>query len=86
LAFYEVADLGFSRSRLTLPPPNFDTYTEALQEIVITDQVAKLLSELELARACGFAFRVGVRREAHKEALEDADPRLRGLIEVMDWC
>ncbi len=65
---------------------NFDTYTEALQEFVIIDQVAKLLRELELARACGFAFRVGVRREAHKEALEDADPKLRGLIEVMDWC
>jgi hypothetical protein len=65
---------------------NFDTYTEALQGFVIIDQVAKLRRERDLAWACGFAFRVGVRSEAHKEALEDAAPDLRGLIEVMDWC
>jgi len=65
---------------------NFDTYTEALRGFVIRDQVTKLLRELELARACGFNFRVGVRSEAHKEALEEAATDLRGLIEVMDWC
>jgi hypothetical protein len=65
---------------------NFDTYTEALRGFVIRDQVEKLLRELALARACGFDFRVGVRSQAHKEALEEADPTLDGLIVVMDWC
>jgi hypothetical protein len=65
---------------------NFDTYTEALQDIVIDSQVPKLLRELELARACGFDFRVGVRSAAHKAALEEAEPRLEGIIVVMDWC
>jgi hypothetical protein len=65
---------------------NFDTYTEALQEIVISDQVPKLRLELELARACGFDFRIGVRSAAHKAALEREARDLRGLIVVMDWC
>lgn len=65
---------------------NFDTYTNALQEFVIIDQVAKLRRERDLAWACRFAFRVGVRSKSHKEALEDAAPDLKGLIEVMDWC
>lgn len=53
---------------------------------MIEDQVAKLRRERDVARACGFGFRVGVLSEAHKEALESAAPDLRGLIEVMDWC
>jgi hypothetical protein len=65
---------------------DFDTYSDFLQGQVIRDQVREMLLERDLARACGFDFRVGVRSEAHKEALEDADPELRGLIEVMDWC
>jgi hypothetical protein len=39
-----------------------------------------------LARACGFDFQLGVRSEAHKEALEDAAPDLKGFIVVMNWC
>jgi hypothetical protein len=65
---------------------NFDTYTEALRGFVIEDQVAKMRRERDFARACGFDFRVGVRSEAHKEALEEAARDLRGLIVVMDWC
>nr|WP_269770167.1 DUF6310 domain-containing protein [Cystobacter fuscus] len=65
---------------------NFDTYPEALREFVIRDQLAKLRIERDLARACGFDFRVGVRSKAHKEALEEADPTFDGLIVVMNWC
>nr|WP_245591967.1 DUF6310 domain-containing protein [Cystobacter fuscus] len=65
---------------------NFDTYPEALREFVIRDQLAKLRIERDLARACGFDFRVGVRSKAHEEALEEADPTFDGLIVVMDWC
>jgi hypothetical protein len=65
---------------------NFDTYTEDLQEIVVRSQVPMLLSERDLARACGFDFRVGVRSATHKAELENAAPELKGLIVVMDWC
>jgi hypothetical protein len=53
---------------------------------VIDNQVLELQRERELARACGFDFRVGVRSAAHKAALERADPELEGIIVVMDWC
>lgn len=65
---------------------SFDTYTDDLQDIVIRSQVPKLLIERDLARACGFDFRVGVRSETHKAELENAAPALRGFIVVMDWC
>ncbi|WP_240486805.1 DUF6310 domain-containing protein [Hyalangium minutum] len=63
---------------------NFDTYAVALQEIVIEKQVLELQRERDLARACGYAFVVGVRSDAHRKALRDADPSLN--IVVMDWC
>jgi hypothetical protein len=65
---------------------NFDTYSDFLRGRVIRDQVPKMRIERALALACAFDFRVGVRSEAHKEALEDAAPDLKGLIVVMDWC
>jgi hypothetical protein len=65
---------------------NFDTYSDFLRGRVIRDQVPKMRIERALALACAFGFRVGVRSEAHKEALEDAAPDLKGLIVVMDWC
>jgi hypothetical protein len=63
---------------------NFDTYTAALQEIVIEKQVPELQRERDLARACGYDFVVGVRSAAHRKALRDADRSL--TIVVMDWC
>ncbi|RKG76623.1 hypothetical protein D7W82_35110 [Corallococcus sp. CA049B] len=65
---------------------NFDTYSDFLKGRVLSDQVAKMRSEREIARACGFDFRVGVRSEAHKEALGEQAPDLSDLIVVMDWC
>jgi hypothetical protein len=65
---------------------NFDTYTAALQRIVVRNQVAELRRERDLARACGFDFRVGVRSAAHKAELERVAPDLEGIIVVMDWC
>ncbi len=64
---------------------NFDTYPPDFQRIIIQKQVQDLRHERGLARACGFDFRIGVRSEAHKEALEEEDPNLAGLIVVMDW-
>ncbi|NOK19668.1 DUF6310 domain-containing protein [Corallococcus carmarthensis] len=65
---------------------NFDTYSDFLRGRVIRDQVAKMRSERALALACGFDFRVGVRSEAHQEALGEEAPELRDFIVVMDWC
>jgi hypothetical protein len=63
---------------------NFDTYTPALRKIVIAKQMPELKREKELAEACGFEFRVGVRSAAHQAALKFVDPLLK--IVVMDWC
>ena len=65
---------------------NFGTYSIYLQRTVPEQQVPELRRERDLARACGFDFRVGVRSAAHKAALELADPDLDGIIAVMDWC
>ncbi|MDC0712025.1 DUF6310 domain-containing protein [Stigmatella sp. ncwal1] len=63
---------------------NFDTYSRALREIVIGKQIPELRRERDLARACGFNFRVGVRSAEHKLSLEELEPSLD--IVVMDWC
>ena len=65
---------------------NFESYPLELQDIVVRKQVRDFLAERELARACGFDFRFGVRSAKHKKALEYADSRLEGFIVVMDWC
>jgi hypothetical protein len=65
---------------------NFDTYPPDLRRIVLDDQVPKMRLERDLARACGFDFRVGVRSAAHQAALERAAPDLEDLIVVMEWC
>ncbi|SET02324.1 hypothetical protein SAMN05443639_101928 [Stigmatella erecta] len=63
---------------------NFATYTADLQDIVIDKQAVELKRERELARACGFDFRVGVRSPLHQSALLEVEPDLD--IVVMDWC
>ncbi|WNG62099.1 hypothetical protein F0U59_50895 [Archangium gephyra] len=65
---------------------NFDSYPLELQDIVVRKHVRDFLIERELARACGFDFRAGVRSAKHKKALEYAEPALENLIVVMDWC
>ncbi len=77
---------GVTRTLWEVKTDHFDTYTDDLQDIVIRGQVPKLLIERDLARACGFDFRVGVRSATHKAELESAAPELKGLIVVMDWC
>jgi hypothetical protein len=65
---------------------NFDSYPGRFQEFMAEKQVPELLRERDLARACGFDFRVGVRSAKHKEALGARAPDLKELIVVMDWC
>lgn len=63
---------------------NFDTYAPALQKIVLDKQVPDLGRERDLALACGFDFRVGVRSAAHQAALRARERTLN--IIIMDWC
>jgi hypothetical protein len=65
---------------------NYDTYAEFVQRMSVKNQARELRRERDLARACGFNFRIGVRSAAHKDALEREDQELKGLIVVMDWC
>jgi len=65
---------------------NFDSYPMELQDIVIKKNKRDFLAERELARACGFDFRVGVRSATHKATLEIEEPQLKGVIVLMDWC
>ncbi|NNC21945.1 hypothetical protein HRD49_36195 [Corallococcus exiguus] len=65
---------------------NFDTYSAFLRRTVPEKQLMEMRHERDLARACGFDFRVGVRSAAHQEALEIADPDLEGTIILMEWC
>lgn len=65
---------------------NFDTYPPDLQDIVVRKQVRDMRRDRDLARACGFDFRIGVRKSEHKAALEREARDLQGLIVVMDWC
>ncbi|RKG80825.1 hypothetical protein D7V88_27085 [Corallococcus terminator] len=60
----------------------FDTYSDFLQEQVVKDQVAEMLEERRIARACGYGFVVGVSTHAHKEALIDLEPSLAPNIVV----
>ncbi|WP_434386711.1 DUF6310 domain-containing protein [Melittangium boletus] len=52
----------------------FDTYSDFLQAQVVEDQLEEFEEERGLARACGYGFKVGVSSEAHKAALQRADP------------
>jgi hypothetical protein len=63
---------------------NFDTYSPFLRKQGVENQVLELQRERELARACGFDFRVGVRSAAHRAALLDSDITLNVML--MDWC
>ena len=63
-----------------------ETYNPFVRDVELKKQVTEALRELELANACGFDFRIGVRSAAHKEALARANELLKNLIVVMDWC
>jgi hypothetical protein len=63
---------------------NFDSYSTFLKGQVVKNEVTELRRERDLAIACGFDFRVGVRSAAHRDALLKEDPSLKIL--VMDWC
>jgi hypothetical protein len=82
---FDALQLG-TRVLWEIKTDNFDTYSAYLRRTVPEQQAVELRRERDLARACGFDFRVGVRSAAHKVALEFADPKLEGIIVVMDWC
>jgi hypothetical protein len=58
----------------------FDTYSGFLRSQVIRDQVLELVEERNIAAACGYGFVVGVSTQAHKDALEAAEPSLTIVV------
>ncbi|HLL52567.1 MAG TPA: DUF6310 domain-containing protein, partial [Myxococcaceae bacterium] len=75
-----------TRTLWEIKTDNFDSYPEHFQEFVVKKQVPELRRERDLARACGFDFRIGVRSAKHKKGLEQEARDLEKSIVVMDWC
>ncbi|WP_338021959.1 DUF6310 domain-containing protein [Archangium gephyra] len=65
---------------------DLEAYNPFILQVEINKQIEEARRERALAAACGFNFRIGVRSEAHKEALEGAAAEFKGLIELMGWC
>jgi hypothetical protein len=63
---------------------DFDKHSSRSQRFFIEMKLPEIRRERRLAEECGYRFVVGVRSEAHKEALLRADPSLD--VVVMDWC
>jgi hypothetical protein len=61
-----------------------ETYNPFVQQRELDKQVEEGLRERDLAAACGYNFVIGVRTEAHKKMLEEAEPRL--TVVLMTWC
>jgi hypothetical protein len=51
----------------------FDGYSDFLKKITVEKEIKEFKEYRAIARACGYAFRVGVISEAHKAALLDKD-------------
>jgi hypothetical protein len=51
----------------------FDGYTAFIKKVTVRDEIKEFTEYRDIARACGYAFRVGVISKAHKEALELVD-------------
>ncbi len=62
----------------------FEKQPPRSQAFFVRMKLPEIQRERELANACGYHFVVGVRSNAHKEALLKADNTLD--VVVMDWC
>ncbi|WP_342747681.1 DUF6310 domain-containing protein [Melittangium boletus] len=65
---------------------DIEEYNPFVIQVEINKQLEEARRERALAAACGFNFRIGVRSEAHKKALEDEAAEFKGLIDIMGWC
>ncbi|PTL79941.1 hypothetical protein DAT35_31450 [Vitiosangium sp. GDMCC 1.1324] len=54
------------------------------QDFFVKVKLPEMKREKELAEECGYNFVVGVRSQAHKQALLRADRNLK--VVIMDWC
>ncbi|WP_337459948.1 DUF6310 domain-containing protein [Corallococcus coralloides] len=63
---------------------DFDKHSRRSQQFFIEVKLPEIQRERRLAEQCGYDFIVGVRSEAHKNALKLVDPSLK--VVVMDWC
>ncbi len=63
---------------------DFEKQPPRSQRFFIQMKLPEIRRERRLAEECGYKVAIGVRSEAHKEALLRADPGLD--VVVMDWC
>ena len=63
---------------------DFEKQSPRSQDFLVKVKLAELQRERRLAEACGYDFVVGVRSQAHRQALLRADNSLK--IVLMDWC
>jgi hypothetical protein len=63
---------------------NFDKHSPRSRRFLAEVKFPEIRREKMLAEECGYEFAVGVRSQAHKDALLELDPDL--TVVVMDWC
>jgi len=63
---------------------DFDKHSPRSRRFLAEVKFPELKREKLLAEACGYEFAIGVRSQAHKDALLELDPDL--TVVVMDWC
>jgi hypothetical protein len=63
---------------------NFDKHSPRSRRFLVEVKYPEIRREKMLAEECGYEFAVGVRSQAHKDALLEIDPDL--TVVVMDWC
>ena len=63
---------------------NFDKHSPRSRRFLVEVKYPEIRREKMLAEECGYGFAVGVRSQAHKDALLELAPDL--TVVVMDWC
>ena len=63
---------------------DFDKHSPRSRRFLAQVKYPEIRRERMLAEACGYEFAMGVRSQAHKDALLELDPDLN--VVVMDWC
>ncbi|WP_157758755.1 DUF6310 domain-containing protein [Cystobacter fuscus] len=63
---------------------NFDKHSPRSRRFLAEVKFPEIRREKMLAEECGYEFAVGVRSQAHKDALLELDPDL--TVVVMNWC
>lgn len=73
-----------THTRWEVKTDDFEKQPLRSRQFFVTMKLPEIQRERSLATECGFKFVIGVRSQAHQEALLRADPSLD--VVLMDWC